>query len=393
MFKFQNKGIDKLSKNMFFSSLGFALVASILVIHLEDFVHNDSNVGFIFTGIMFLSFISYFVIVPFLEKRDKSRIYLVSSILIAIGYFMYYFIDNLFLFVLLMAFLVIINVFNLTSRGLIVEHLSDKQHLARDEGFAFTFMNLGWAIGPLMAGFLLAYLNKKSIFLLAAFIVIISVLIFKKSKINYSGINKKVHKNFVKNFYNFFKNKERVKVYILNAGVTFWWSLIFIYSPLLIIKYFDDSYVGYFLFLSMLPLIFIEYYSGKKASEIGYKKIFFAGYLIIGILVVICFFIGNIYLILGLLVLSSFGIGLTEATTESYFFDILKKKEDQRYYAPYNTGIDAGRIVGQFIPALILLFLPFKFIFLFFGGVMFFLAALSLKIKDIVEIKKKGGFD
>ncbi|GAH40510.1 unnamed protein product, partial [marine sediment metagenome] len=216
--------------------------------------------------------------------------------------------------------------------------------------------------------------------------------VFKISKIRYSGINKTVHKNFVKNFYSFFTNKDRVKVYILNAGVTFWWSLIFIYSPLFIIKYFNDSYVGYFLFFSMLPLIFIEYYAGKKASEIGYKKIFFVGYLITGILTITCFFIGNVYWILGFLCLSSFGIGLTEATTESYFFDILKKKEDQRYYAPYNTGIDAGRLTGQFIPALILLILPFKSIFLFFGVVMLFLAVLSLKIKDIVEIKRKGMF-
>lgn len=393
MFKFQNKGIWKMSKSMFFSSIGFAIVASILAIHIEDFVHNDANVGFIFAGIMFLSIISYFVVVPFLEKRDKSKVYLTSLVLIAIGYFMYYFIDNLRLFVLLMALIVIINVFNLTSRGLIVEHLSDKQHLARDEGFAFTSMNLGWAVGPLMAGFLLAYLNEKSIFLLAAIMMIISGLVFKASKINYSGINKKVHRNFIKNFYSFFTNKERVKVYILNAGVTFWWSLIFIYSPLLIIKYFEDSYVGYFLFLSMLPLVFIEYYAGKKASEIGYKKIFLAGYLITGILTTACFFIGNIYWVLGFLCLSSFGIGLTEATTESYFFDILKKKEDQRYYAPYNTGIDAGHLTGQFIPALILLFLPFKFIFLFFGIVMLFLAVLSLKIKEIIEVKRKGRFD
>lgn len=392
MFRSQNKGILKMSNGLFFASLGFALVSSVLAIYLESFVHNDAKVGFIFAGIMFISFISYFIAVPFLEKRDKSKIYLLSLILIAASYFMYYFIENLLLFILLMVFTVIISVISLTSRGLIVEHLSDKKHLARDEGFAFTSMNLAWVIGPLLVGFLLAYLTEKYIFLLAALMILLSAFVFKISKIRYSGINKAVHKNFVKNFYSFFTNKDRVKVYILNAGVTFWWSLIFIYSPLFIIKYFDDSYVGYFLFFSMLPLIFIEYYAGKKASEIGYKKIFFVGYLITGILTITCFFIGNVYWILGFLCLSSFGIGLTEATTESYFFDILKKKEDQRYYAPYNTGIDAGRLIGQFIPALILLILPFKSIFLFFGIVMLSLAALSLKIKDIVETKRKGTF-
>jgi len=393
VFRYQNRNIWKISRGLFFASLGFACVSSVLAIYLEGFVHNDATVGFVFAGVMLISFISYFAAVPFLEKRNKSKIYSLSLILIAAGYFMYYLIDNLLLFILMMVFIAIINVLGLTSRGLIIEHLSDKQHLARDEGFAFTSMNLAWVLGPLIVGFLLTYIIEKYIFLLAALMITLSAFVFKLSKIKYSGVNKKVHKNFVKNFYSFFTNKNRVKVYILNAGVTFWWSLIFIYSPLFIIKHFSHSYVGYFLFFSMLPLVLTEYYSGKKASEIGYKKIFLTGYLISGVLAVSCFFIGNVYFILAALCFAGFGIGLTEATTESYFFDILKKGEDQRYYAPYNTGIDAGQITGQFIPALILLVLPFKSIFLFFGIVMLLLAVLSLKIKDIVEVKRKGGFD
>lgn len=391
-FAHKNKGIWKMSKNLFLLSLGFAFVASILTIYLEGFVHNDSIVGFIFAGIMLISLISYFVLVPFLEKRDKSKIYFLSTILIAVGYVFYYFIGNIYLFVLLMAVIVILNVLNLTSRGLIVEHLSDKKHLARDEGFVFSSMNLAWTLGPLIVGFLIGYLEERAIFLIAALMMIAAAFLFKKSGINYSGANKNIHKNFVKNFISFFKDSERVKVYTLNAGVTFWWSLIFIYAPLFIIKSLEHSYVGYFLFFSMVPLVLIEYYAGKKASEIGYKKIFIIGYIISGVLAVSCFFLGNIYLILAALCLAGFGIGMTEATTESYFFDILKKGEDQRYYAPYNTGIDAGHLAGQFIPALLLLVLPFKVIFLFFGIVMLFLAFLSTRIKDIVEAKRKGGF-
>lgn len=389
---YKNKGILKMSENLFFLGLGFAFVASILAIYLEGFVHNDSTVGFIFAGAMLISLISYFVMVPFLEKRDKSKVYFLTTILIAIGYIFYYLIGDVYLFVLLIVIIVIFNVLNLTSRGLIVEHLSDKKHLARDEGLVFSSMNLAWTLGPLIVGFLLGHIGERFIFLIAALIMIIAALFFKKSKINYSGINKTTHKNFVKNFISFFKDKERFKVYTLNAGVTFWWSLIFIYAPLFIIKYFDDSAVGYFLFFAMLPLVLTEYYSGKKASEIGYKKIFLIGYIIVGVLAISCFFIGNIYFVLAALCLAGFGIGMTEATTESYFFDILKKGEDQRYYAPYNTGIDAGHLAGQFIPALILLVLPFKTIFLFFGIVMLSLAVLSTRIKDIIEIKRKGKF-
>ena len=58
-------------------------------------------------------------------------------------------------------------------------------------------------------------------------------------------------------------------------------------------------------------------------------------------------------------------------------------------YGPYNTAIDTGSFIGKIFPSLMLIFLPFKFVFLLFGVFMFLLFLISFKTKNVVELRKK----
>jgi len=90
------------------------------------------------------------------------------------------------------------------------------------------------------------------------------------------------------------------------------------------------------------------------------------------------------------LVLASFGLAMLEAPTEAYFFDILKGKQDLRFYGAYNTAININHFIGRFLSAVLLLILPFKFVFLFFSISMLFFFFVSSKVKNVVESKKDG---
>ncbi len=59
------------------------------------------------------------------------------------------------------------------------------------------------------------------------------------------------------------------------------------------------------------------------------------------------------------------------------------KKVD--FYGPYNTRINVNNFIGKMLPAVLLLFLPFKFIFLLFSLFMFIMFLLCFKVKDIIE--------
>ena len=167
-----------------------------------------------------------------------------------------------------------------------------------------------------------------------------------------------------------------------------WLTLIYVYIPIYIVESgLNASVVGFFLFAHVTPLILLEYYFGKLAGKIGFKKTFIIGYSIIGTITILCFFIPNIYMQLGLILIASIGLAMIEPTTEAYFFDLVGKQKE-KFYGPYNTTIDVNSIVALFLSAIILLFLPYKFLFLFIGIIMLIFAGISLKTKNIVEGKR-----
>ena len=392
LFRFLPKRIGKLGIVIFTSSLAFAIVCSIMSIYVNSFVHNEALVGFIFTFLVVVSIITHLCIVPIIESKSKTKVFMYTLFLIGMGYILYSIIQNLYLFLLVAIAITILTSLRISSSGLLIEHSSNKKSLSKNEGLIYTFMNLAWVLGPLIVGLILEKLDViRDIFVLAAIIVIFAGILFCLFKINYSGKKKKIDGNIFKNFKNFFRGKNRVKAYLLGAGINFWWALIFVYMPLLIIQRLSDAWVGFFLFFAMIPLILLQYYFGYYVGKKGYKKIFLIGYLIPVIFAVLCFiYFENIWLILASMSLASFGLAMTEGTTEAYFFDILKDGEDQKFYSPYNTAIDVGSLVGEFIPALILLFLPFQFIFLFFALGMFLLVILSSTIKEAIESRRKA---
>ena len=386
--------IGKLGTVLFFASLASAFVGSVIAIYVNSFVNSEALTGFIFTGLVLVAILSNFLIIPIVESKSKTKIFIYSGIMVSIGYFLYSVVNNLWLFLLIACFVTILTSLRIAAGGLLIEHSSTRKNLSKNEGFVYTIQNISWALGPLSVGFILAKLDViRNIFILAALFMIFSIILFFIFKFSYSGKKKKININPFKNFKDFFKEKNRVKAYILSGGLNFWWGLIYIYMPLLIIKNLNDSWVGFFLFFIVVPLISLEYYFGKLAGKKGYKKIFTVGFLIPAAASLLCFFFfSNIWFIIISLSLASIGLAMTEGTTEAYFFDILNSKEDSRFYSPYNTAIDVGSLFGEFIPALMLLFLPFKSIFLFYGAGMLILGLLALTIKDVFEFKRKGVF-
>lgn len=377
--------IDKLGFVGFISNLGFASVATIWAIYLESFFHNESYVGLTITALTIISLFFFIIITSLIEKNDKLKLYTISLFLYAISYLVFGFLSTIYGVLLLSVFMAFVISIRVTSYGIIISDKSKKKNLTKNEGFIYTLMNMSWLIGPLIAGFVSQQFGLRAVFLFAALFAFMAFLLLINFRIKDGRITKNYDGNLIKICREFFKNKNLRGCYILSGAINFWWALIYVYIPLTIV---DSGYktelVGYFLFAVVVPLILFTYPFGKLAGKVGFKKIFFIGYLVLGISAIVCFFINNLIIILGVLVLSSIGAAMVESTTESYFFDISKSKKD-KYYGIYNTTIDVNNAVASFIGAIILFVLAFKFLFLFFGGVMILISLLSLRIKNVIE--------
>jgi MFS family permease len=375
---------------LFVLGIALALVTTVWSLYIRGFLTNDAHVGLVNSFLLFISFLAYFFIIPLIEKSDKYKLVIKMLVLIAIGYFLYFFVNSIYLFLLIAVMMAVIGPIRISATGLLIRHNSSRANLSKNEGFIFSLFNLSFLIGPLLGGFLLAFTGIRSLFLVAAVMFIASIFVLKYSKIDHGGIKKRVDKKVFKNFAAFFKKKERTMAYFLGMGVPFWWSMIYIFLPLHIVKELSTSWVGIFLALVTVPLISLEYFFGKKAGKKGYKKLFFIGFLIPAAISLISFFFySNIYFIMSAIILASFGLAMVESNSESYFFDILKGKQDQRFFSIYNTSAVSGSILGQLIFSLVLLALPFRYVFLVYFVAMLAFAILSLSVKKVIEEKRK----
>ncbi|MCR4284781.1 MAG: MFS transporter [archaeon] len=382
--------IGRLAIVLFIIALSSAYLDTIWAVYLDSFLKDASLVGFVSAVLTIISFISYFLIIPLIEKHDKAKIYLISLFLSMIFYILFSINENFFLFILLAALLTIMYTLRISSLGIIIRDNSKNKEVSSNEGLLYTFGSVAWLIGPLIAGYVASMYGIPKVFLLAAVFIFIGLILFKSSNIKDPKGKERIDSNMLKNFLDFFKDKKRAHAYILGGGVNLWWTFIYLFIPLMIIRSgLGDLWIGYFLFAVAIPLIALDYIFAKSASKKGFKSLFQTGYLIVSIISFICFFVPNIYVILSLLVLASIGMAMVEPTTEAYFFDILKGKEKYRFYSPYNTTIDVAGFIGKLSAAILLIFLPFKYLFILFAVFMFLLFLTASKVKKVIESNRK----
>ncbi|MFA6022793.1 MAG: MFS transporter [Candidatus Pacearchaeota archaeon] len=369
-------------------ALSSAYINTIWAVYINSFVNNISIVGFISGFLALIAFISYFLFIPLVERSNKARLFITSLVLFALTYILFAINKNFYLFIVLAIIMTLLFTLRITSFGLIVTKTSKKEKLSQSEGLVFTFTNLAWALGPLIAGYFENNFGINSVFILSAFFCLMSFILFKLLRIRDVGKSKRIDENIIKNFFDFFKDKKRVFSYVISAGTSFWWSLIYIFMPVYIIDQgFGDLVVAYFLFAVCIPLVLLEYKFGDYAGKFGAKKMFKIGFCFVALMSFICFFLTNLYITLLFLVIASIGMAMLEPTSEAYFFDVSSKENSERFYGPYKTSIDSGQFIGKIVPSIMLLFLPFKFIYLFFSAIMLLMFFISFKAKKIIEEK------
>ena len=381
--------INKLGILGLISSFAIASVVTIWAVYIDTFFKNPAYTGFIISFFTIIATLSFIFLMPLVEKSNKAKLYGLTILAYIISYALFAFLPSIYVVLFLGTVIAITGSLKITLFGIIFRDKTKDNEVSKNIGLVYTLINIAWFIAPVVAGFIASKFGIKSVFLFATGIFLINSILFRIFNIKDNRKNKRIDKNSLKQFFNYFKNKKRIHAYFLGGGINLWWSLIYIYIPIYIYTLgLGEKIIGYFLGAVVIPLILSEYYFGKLAGKKGFKKIFFTGYIILSLSAFIVFFIPNIYFILGILVVAGLGIAMLESTTDAYFFDVISEKERDRFYGLYNTTIELNSFLGSALPAVILLFFPFKTIFLFFGGTMLILSLMSLKIKEVIENKK-----
>lgn len=374
----------KLSLARLLLSIGVASIDTVWVLYLNLFNLNSSTIGFISAFLVILTLLTGFYSIPILEKFREFKTLIISLLVMVVSYMTIALFDNLYAFLFFSAVLAVFSVLRINSFDILFRDQAKESSLNEEEGLMYSIINIGWLIGPLIAGFVMASYGIKSVFILSSIFVTLSLIFLVLVPIKVPRRKKEpLDINLRKNFQNFISNKLVHSPYLISTGIEIWWILIFIYTPLFMVRQgLNEVTVGIFVALTAVPSIFIDFYSGRLSQKFGFRKFFFYGFLLMGVLSVLSFFSVNIYLTLLFLILGSTAMAFVEPLQESFFFKRVSKNDEEKFYPIFSSAGDIGSFIGKFSVAFVLLFLPLKFSYLVIAFFMFLMSYIAFKIKD-----------
>lgn len=382
--KRQISNIGNLGIVSLISSLGVASVDTVWALYLFQFLQDSSKVGFLSGALTAISFFVTLALVPFIERMDEGKLYRWLLFIHALLYGAFAINRSLLVLVVLGIVYVIVRTARIVSFGIIVRDESKITELSTNEGKVFTLLNVGWLMGPLLAGYFADVFSISHVFVLAGIFAIMAFLMMLRIRLKKSRIVKVTHKNIIRNFLDYFRRWDRTGAYIIISGVEFWWTLIYIFVPIQMVKSgMSMSSVGFFLFLVVVPLLMFEYPAGRLAEKHGHKQFFIYSYLVLVMISFFLFFARDIYIMLVFMFIASFAIAFLEPLGESYFFKCIKKKDEDLYYPTFRTQGIISQTLGKISIASVLLFLPFNYSMLLVSGFMLFLFIVALFLKKV----------
>jgi MFS family permease len=375
---------SQLSIVQLFIAIALASMETVWALFMYSLGLNESTIGFISGGLIVITLIVFITSIPVLERVNQNKLLATSLLFAIIAYSLIALFPNLILFLALTIGLTIFAVYQFECSMIIFRDNTKTKELNKQEGLLFSILNVGWLVGPLIAGFIIAKFSLNSVFFATAVFLFIALTLFKFLAI--APVKKKrkeIDGHLLKNIRDFFKDKKIHLPYIMATGIEVWWALIYIYVPIFMVKQgVAESYVGLFLSAIVLPLILIDYPIGRLSEKKGFRFFFATGYGSLAVIsCIVFFFSGEIFAQLFLLVVASIFVGFIEPLQDTFFFKNVKSSEEEKYYPFQGTAPAIGGFIGKVSIAALLLFLPDSAAFLLIAGFMtiFFLIALRIK--------------
>jgi MFS family permease len=370
----------------FFISIGLGMLDAIYSVYLESILNNPSLVGFVSGLIIMVMFFTYLFLTQAYSKYHVTFVWIISTLVMGFCLFLLYFFQSIFLFSLLIIICTVSTALHFNTSAIILRHSTTLETIGKIQGYFFAIRNLAWVIGPLITSVVLYKSGILNNFLYIGLFIFIGWLLFLYYQIKAYEENKPqtiTLKTIRQNIFDFFKNKELFKVYFLRGGLSFYWTVIYIFTPLyIILNNLKPSFIGIFLGLASLPLIILEIQIGKIIDFYKIKYFFIAGYVIIIFFLILSFFINNIYYSLAAIFLSMIGASFLEPGCDTYFFKNVNQFISDKYYGVYRTSESIFGMISRFSIGFLLLFLTIKYVYLFTAILFLLFLYISYLVKN-----------
>lgn len=272
-----------------------------------------------------------------------------------------------------------------------IEHFGDIKVIGKIRGFYLTIINLAWLISPLITGLLITKEGGyKTIYLIAfAAVVLMTVGLFLSIK---TFKDKKYERTPFFKAYKLLKQNHHIwAITMISFILRFFYSVMTIYTPIYLYKHigFGWDQIGVIFTIMLIPFIILGLPIGFFIDKynISKKYLLSIGIIIMSLSTLVISTISdkNIALWALIMFMTRIGASIIETTSEIYFFTHIKEEEAYllgmfRDMGPIST------IIAPIVATIILLFVPFKFIFVALGILILFGFYYIPKLKNKNEI-------
>lgn len=393
MFKLRTPHISKEGRVLSWASmihgLGIGMLLPIFPTYVATIIENDSLIGFFYSAMALAMVLAGILSVYLYRRYTRLAVANVFLFVSAVASMYLVFTTDIYSVFVLGFIKVFASLFVVMSLGLMVHDFTKSKDIGKTEGVYFLFNNVGWFIGPLLGGIIGRYFGYEPVFALAGLFSLATIAFLSHKKLveehpalNVPKYNKhKVHP--FSRFKGFFSNRERTGSYFVAIAFMMWTSFKPLIIPLFVVKMgFASDMSGLLMALSIIPFLLFEIPVGEYADKYNVRKPIIAGFLILGFMLLGVFASPWFVLDALFLILANVGAAFIEPLHDIYFFKNVSKKEENDYFGIFSTADPIAQLIGPAILSLSFLFLPFEYVFLFFGVFFLIVGGLTTKIQD-----------
>jgi len=256
-----------------------------------------------------------------------------------------------------------------------IEHFGDPKTIGRTRGIFLFFVSLAWMISPLITSYLIRVDGYEAVYLLAfgATILMTFGLLFSVRK-----FEDKIYKRtpFFETYKYLKTNHHMLSITIINFILQFFYAWMIVYTPIYLHQHIGLTWqqTGIIFTMMLSPFVLFELPIGILIDKYHVRKrtLLYIGVAIMGLsTLTISLIFSQSILIWGIILFATrTGAALIEATAEIYFFTHIKE-EDTHLLGVYRDMTHVAYIIAPLLATLIFIFLPFQYLFLILGLLIF----------------------
>jgi len=405
--------VGKLKKVIEASFIAFIAITAlgiydfIIPLFTENFAESLAVIGTIISAGYFVSFLIEVPIGKLVDKYGRVIMLLAALLTLGIIGIFFYFAQNVWHVAGLVLCFGFGQIMFWVPSTVLIRDYSPKSMFGQSQGIYLTFSQLGWILGPFIAGIVTGmYSDRHNFLIYSAFLfaaLFITPLFFRKIKKRRVKLFKGKHKARLTFLIDSFKkysiaHKYSVPLYMLSFICYVWiateWTFVVLAGTR--VFGFSESGVGIILASMMTMQAVLLYSSSYLMDKIGKKYIITSGLLLLFASTYFAFLSTSSLMFIFCLLLAAGSLSWILPGTEAYMTEIMPANIMGEMSGVFDTSKDLGFIIGPFVGGILaeLLFgpvTPFLFVAIL-AGIGTIIAGYIFWPAKKFKIKKKRRF-